>query len=92
MAYQYPQYINLFKEFPIGPGSISTMKRLNPTVDPIKVAVALTSTHVPDFPYLTYDSKPVYLSAENWEGIGCEFRKYSNLVCGVGRKIIYRPS
>ncbi len=90
-AYQYPQYINLFKEFPIGPGSIPTMKKLSSTANPVKVAVFLTATVVPDFPYLTYDGKPVYLSAENWEGIGCEFRKYSNLVTGEGRKRIYRP-
>jgi hypothetical protein len=38
---------------------------------------------------LTYNHKPVYLSAENWEGIGCEFRKYTNLKNGTGRKKLY---
>jgi hypothetical protein len=38
---------------------------------------------------LTLNSKPLRLSAENWEGIGCEFRKYTNLSEGKGRKRIY---
>lgn len=28
VAYQYPEYINLFDTFPIGPGSLPTMKRI----------------------------------------------------------------
>ena len=85
VAYQFPEYLNLFKSFPIGPGSLPTMKKLNPRVEPIRVALNLASLRVPNFPYLTYNGKIVQLSSENWEGIGCEFRKYSNLVNGVGR-------
>lgn len=90
VAYQYPQYIDLFKEFPIGPGSIPTMKRLNPDRDPIKTNMSLTSVFIPEFHYLTYEGNPIWLSAENWEGIGCEFRKYSNLVSGNGRKRLFK--
>lgn len=31
VAYQYPGYLDLFARFPIGPGAIPTLKRLNPT-------------------------------------------------------------
>jgi hypothetical protein len=33
-----------------------------------------------------YNGKELPLSSENWEGIGCEFRKYTNLLIGKGRK------
>ncbi len=39
---------------------------------------------------LTYKNEPIILSAENWEGIGCEFRKYTNLKAGNGRKRLYK--
>lgn len=86
VAYQYPKYIDLFKKFPVGPGSLPTMKKLNEVEDPVKTNLTLVSLEIPDFPYLTYDRKKVWLSAENWEGIGCEFRKYTNLSSGVGRR------
>jgi hypothetical protein len=35
---------------------------------------------------LSFNAKPVRLSVENWEGIGCEYRKYTNLAKGLGRK------
>ena len=84
VAYQYPEKINLFAEFPIGPGSEPTMKRLS-KAEPSKTCLALTSHEIRGFPYLTFNNKIVHLSAENWEGIGCEFRKYSNLKQGKGR-------
>ena len=68
------------------------MKRLNNTTDPIEVNLSLISKSVPEFTYLTYEGEPVWLSAENWEGIGCEFRKYTNLLAGTGRKRLYRPT
>jgi hypothetical protein len=90
VAYQYPQYIDLYNEFPIGPGSIPTMLRLNNLEQPEKTCQSLVGVEIPDFPYLTYEGKTVWLSGENWEGIGCEFRKYTNLLTGVGRKRIYK--
>lgn len=92
IAYQYPQYIDLFKQFPIGPGSIPTMLKINGTESPEITCKTLVSIDIPDFPYLTFEGKKVYLSAENWEGIGCEFRKYTNLSLGTGRKRIYKTS
>ena len=89
VAYQFPQYIDLFAKFPIGPGSLPTMQMLNKDARPEDVCLALTGTAI-EFPYLTYDGKPVLLSAENWEGVGCEFRKYTNLKNGKGRRRIYQ--
>ena len=89
VAYQFPTFIDLFKEFPCGPGSIPTMKLLNNKVTPEQTVLALTATSVKDFPYLTLNGKPIKLSAENWEGIGCEFRKYLNIRNGTGRKRRY---
>jgi hypothetical protein len=88
-AYQYPNLINLFKEFPIGPGSLPTMKKLDPKGNPEETNLLLSKHSIKGFPYLTFNSQRVYLSAENWEGIGCEFRKYSNLKSGAGRKRLY---
>jgi hypothetical protein len=86
VAYQYPNLIDLYKEFPIGPGSLPTMKSLNKDVDPKEVCLNLVHAVPQDFRYLTFNGKPIYLSSENWEGIGCEFRKYTNLLNGFGRK------
>ncbi|MBI4993898.1 hypothetical protein HZC33_03020 [Candidatus Wolfebacteria bacterium] len=89
VAYQYPKFINLYGKFPIGPGSIPTMKLLNKKIDPENIALFLINHKPRNFPYLTYNNKPIILSTENWEGIGCEFRKYSNLKNGTGRKRKY---
>jgi hypothetical protein len=92
LAYQYPSKIDLFKIFPIGPGSIPTMKKLNSDKQPVDVNLDLVLTKPKNFNYLRIDGKNIQLSAENWEGIGCEFRKYSNLKNGSGRKRIYRKA
>lgn len=89
VAYQYPACIDLYGHFPVGPGSIPTMKRLNSAESPEDICLALTATRPVSFPYLTFNGKNIWLSAENWEGIGCEFRKYSNLSLGNGRKRRY---
>lgn len=87
VAYQYPTYIDLFARFPIGPGSLPTMRKLDPRANPTllvqKLALLGTNTG------LTYEESPIRLSAENWEGIGCEYRKYTNLKAGYGRKRLY---
>lgn len=88
LAYQYPEYIDLFKEFPIGPGSKPTMKLLNGKEDSQKVCLSLVNKNIS---FLTFNNKPVYLSAENWEGIGCETRKFRNLTNNSGRRRIYTP-
>lgn len=89
VAYQYPDYIDLFKRFPIGPGSLPTFRALNKEgVEHSLFAEKLGSARIPTS--ITYNGIPLVLSAENWEGIGCEFRKYNNLKAGKGRKRIYR--
>jgi hypothetical protein len=88
VAYQYPEYIDLFAQFPIGPGSLPTMRRLGAGMEP-----SLLVSDLATFPFktgITYDGKPLLLSAENWEGIGCEFRKYTNLNMGKGRKRLFK--
>lgn len=91
-AYQYPENINLFGKFPVGPGAEPTMRRLNPNVDPEDLVVSLSKYCARGFPFLKFKGQNVSLSAENWEGLACEFRKYSNLKSGAGRKRIYRNS
>jgi len=88
VAYQFPDRINLFGRFPIGPGSMPTMRLIDARSKPIDVAMRLAS--IPFDSGITIDSAPLRLSTENWEGIGCEFRKYTNLKNGKGRKRIYR--
>lgn len=87
VAYQYPQYINLYDRFPIGPGSLPSMKRINTNSDPSTLVAELAKLGISTS--LTVQGKSLYLSAENWEGIGCEFRKYTNLSNGKGRKRIF---
>lgn len=89
IVYQYPQYIDLFKRFPIGPGSMPTMKLIS-NIDPELTNLELMKMGINDFPYLTFNGSNIYLSAENLEGIGCEYRKYTNLKNGSGRKRRYR--
>lgn len=88
VAYQFPQHVDLFGRFPIGPGSMPTMTKINPGIDPTLLVVKLST--LPLDTDLTVDGKPLRLSAENWEGIGCEYRKYTNLKSGKGRKRIYK--
>lgn len=84
-AYQFPDKIDLFRDFYIGPGAIPTANKLNPHNDPIKTVDSCVDIRLKSFPYLTFNNKPVKLSAENWEGIFCEYRKYTNLKAGKGR-------
>jgi hypothetical protein len=87
VAYQYPKYIDLYSEFPVGPGSSPTMKRISKSMKPEKLVSELSK--LPLDIGITYHRKPIILSAENWEGISCEFRKYTNLQNGGGRKRRY---
>lgn len=89
VAYQFPRHIDLFKRFPVGPGALPTLKQINAQTHPELLTEKLGSCRFPT-PF-TVDGKTVVLSAENWEGIACEFRKYSNLREGSGRKRLYRP-
>ncbi|MEJ0053657.1 MAG: hypothetical protein WDN10_02935 [bacterium] len=86
IAYQHPELVDLYKPFPIGPGSRPTMLRLAPDRPPEETAAALAQEGHEAMPLLSFNGKPVHLSAENWEGIGCEYRKYVNLQKGEGRK------
>ncbi len=87
VAYQFPKFVDLFARFPVGPGSAPTLARISPAVDPSQLVVALSRLNVPSG--LTLDGVPLRLSAENWEGICCEFRKYTNLKQGRGRRRLY---
>lgn len=87
VAYQYPEHIDLFTRFPVGPGALPTFSRINPSIDPSILAERLAMLRCS--PGVTYEGCPIFLSAENWEGIGCEFRKYTNLSSGGGRHRIY---
>ncbi|MFH1547441.1 MAG: nucleotide kinase domain-containing protein [bacterium] len=86
IAYQFPEKIDLFKDFYVGPGAPPTLKKLSKREN---VLNDLVRVKLEGFPYLTYKGSPIYLSAENWEGIACEFRKYTNLKSGNGRKRLY---
>lgn len=88
-AYQYPEHFNLFGRFPVGPGSLPTIQRIAAHNDPSYIVERLTA--IPLHTGLTYEDRPVVLSAENWEGVCCEFRKYTNLSTGSGRRRKYSP-
>lgn len=88
IAYQHPRQINLFAPFPSGPGALPTLEKLSPH-NPVSVLLSLTSYSPTRFPYLTLEGAPIHFSAENWEGICCEFRKYDRLRQGKGRKRYY---
>ena len=91
IAYQYPKYIDLFKKFPVGPGSAPTVFQLHNSAPPEEIILEMVKSGLKlSFPYLTYNGNPIFLSAENWEGVACEFRKYTNLRSGHGRKRLYR--
>lgn len=90
VAYQFPEKLDLFKDFHVGPGALPTLQRLSAQFSPTELLNSLSQFRIEGFPYLTYNGKEIPLSAENWEGIACEFRKYSNLKAGRGRKRVYR--
>lgn len=90
VAYQYPQRIDLFARFPVGPGALPTFRKMMPGKDPSFAAAELGRAGYEVG--ITFEGQPVRLSAENWEGIGCEFRKYGNLKAGHGRKRLYAPA
>ena len=87
VAYQFPEYIDLFKRFPIGPGSAPTFAKLSPKTDPSIFVERLAEQCVTTD--ITYEGRPLRLSAENWEGVGCEYRKYTNLKNGHGRRRLF---
>lgn len=88
VAYQYPERIDLYKAFPVGPGALPTFGRIDSKAPPHLLAEVLGSLGTPSG--LTLHGVPITLSAENWEGVGCEYRKYTNLKEGKGRKRTYR--
>ncbi len=90
VAYQYPERIDLFARFPIGPGSLPTMQRLGGAQESSEFVATLAGHRLDGG--VSYNGIPLRLSAENWEGIGCEFRKYTNLKNGMGRKRLYREN
>jgi hypothetical protein len=89
VAYQFPEHIDLFKKFPVGPGALPTFGRIDPNVEPALLAQQLGGMSFSSG--ITYEGRPIILSAENWEGIGCEFRKYTNLSAGHGRRRLFSP-
>lgn len=89
VAYQYPNLINLYEDFYVGPGALPTARKINPNLNPSEVVDSCVGVELENFPYLTFNNNPVLLSSENWEGIFCEYRKYTNLKKGKGRKRVY---
>jgi hypothetical protein len=90
LGYQFPQHVDLFGRFPIGPGALPTFKHLSPHADPSLFVSQLGEKSVTTS--ITFENRPLRLSAENWEGIGCEYRKYTNLTNGHGRRRLYQPN
>jgi hypothetical protein len=91
--YQFPELVNLNKDFYIGPGAEPTLllikkqivNKKNNSDRNIEKILNILSDLLFEIE-LTIDDKKIILSAENWEGICCEFRKYLNLKNGSGRK------
>lgn len=91
VAYQFPERVDLFRPFPIGPGAARTIGHLLPDAEPMAGVTALARLGAPaSFPFLVIGGKPIPLSAENFEGLCCEWRKYENLAAGTGRRRLYR--
>jgi hypothetical protein len=90
VAYQFPQFLNLYRQFPIGPGSRPAMKLLCPNLEVETTCAILVNQLYSTRNLLTLDGQPILLSAENWEGVGCEYRKYANLLSGRGRHRLYK--
>jgi len=91
VAYQFPNFINLYKKFPIGPGAKESMLKLSSETSPENTCLRLVDSNYIMKNLLEMGSDKILLSAENWEGVGCEYRKYSNLKEGRGRKRYYSP-
>jgi hypothetical protein len=88
VAYQFPEHINLFAPFPVGPGAKPTLLELT-TKKHLSEALVMCASQNP-LSLLQYKERTIPLSAENWEGICCEYRKYKNLSSGHGRKRLYK--
>jgi len=91
VAYQFPNYINLYKKFPIGPGAKESMLKLSSEMLPEETCLKLVDSIYDTKCLLEMRSNKILLSAENWEGVGCEYRKYTNLKEKKGRKRYYFP-
>lgn len=89
ISYQFPEKIDLFKRFHIGPGAKPTFELLNKDLNPEDICLELINFSPKGFPYPSHNGKKIPLSCENWEGIACEYRKYLNLKKGKGRKRIF---
>jgi hypothetical protein len=87
LAYQFPERIDLFARFPVGPGALPTFKRIDAREEPSLLAERLAKLQFDSG--IIHNGTPLILSAENWEGVGCEFRKYTNLKAGRGRRRLY---
>ena len=90
VAYQYPELIDLNGNFPIWPWSKPTMKRFNSKANIESICLKLVSTQPKDFPYLEVYNNKMLITAEWIEGLGCEFRKYTNLKNWKGKSRIYK--
>jgi hypothetical protein len=91
--YQYPELVDLSKDFYIGPGAKPSLEYLKN--DEANELNEILNTLSLNYKYiegvnLKLDQKKIPLSAENWEGICCEFRKYRNLKAGKGRRRLYK--
>lgn len=89
IAYQFPDTIDLYKRFPIGPGALPTLTLIDQTRTPEETNLSMVGAFDEQLELLRINGQKIILSAENWEGIGCEFRKYTNLSHNKGRKRRY---
>jgi hypothetical protein len=94
--YQFPELVDLNRDFYIGPGAKPSLSYLMSGLAGVSEQEVLAEL-AQRYSYiegvnLSKNGKPILLTAENWEGICCEFRKYRNLKKGVGRRRIYGRS
>ncbi len=90
--YQFPELVELGRDFYIGPGARPSLEYLREGKTDLSL---ILDSLAREYPYIegvnlsVKGNATIPLSAENWEGICCEFRKYQNLKSGKGRRRRY---
>lgn len=94
-GYQWPEHVDEFKEFHIGPGAEPLCKDLNKRAKASHTALTLMKHQPVDkFPYLFVDGKRVFLTTAAIEQALCEYRKYLNIQGDLqkSRKRNFKPN
>lgn len=95
-GYQWPEHVNEFDRFHIGPGAEPLCKAMNKKANPEDVALTLMK-HQPfgaeGFPHLEMNGHKVVLTTAAIEQALCEYRKYLNIKADMkkSRKRLYKP-